>query len=133
MFVFVLVLLLGVLTLVSYVARLYSEAGKFLSREFQDNIELFEHQIEPRLKVSRWRAALSMAVLEQLATAAITLLLATSAYHGRWSAGDIAQLSLLIVIIVLIFHRLLPYLFFTGTGCWRWFRWFAPSSTSPCP
>lgn len=119
MFVCVLILLIGVLTLVSYVARLYSEAGKFLSREFQDNIELFEQQIEPRLKVSRWRAALSMAVLEQLATAAITLLLVTSAYHGRWGAGEIAQLSLLIVIIILVFHRFLPYLFFAGTrGAW---------------
>lgn len=119
MFVCVLILLIAVLTLVSYVARLYSEAGKFLSREFQDNIELFEQQIEPRLKVSRWRAALSMAVLEQLATAAITLLLVTSAYHGRWGAGEIAQLSLLIVIIILVFHRFLPYLFFAGTrGAW---------------
>jgi len=108
-----------VLTLVSYVARLYSEAGKFLSREFQDNIELFEQQIEPRLKVSRWRAALSMAVLEQLATAAITLLLVTSTYHGRWGAGEIVQLILLIVIIILVFHRFLPYLFFAGTrGAW---------------
>jgi len=119
MFVCVLILLIGVLTLVSYVARLYSEAGKFLSREFQDNIELFEQQIEPRLKVSRWRAALSMAVLEQLATAAITLLLVTSTYHGRWGAGEIVQLILLIVIIILVFHRFLPYLFFAGTrGAW---------------
>ncbi len=114
-----LVLLLGVLTLVSYVARLYSEAGKFLSREFQDNIELFENQIEPRLKVSRWRVALSMAVLAQLATAAITMLLAASAYPGHWSATDIAQLSLMIVVIVLAFHILLPYLLFAGTrGAW---------------
>ena len=119
MFICVLILLLGVLTLVSYVARLYSEAGKFLSREFQDNIELFEHQIEPRLKVSRWRAALSMALLEQLATAAITLLLAISAYHDRWSASEIAQLSALIVIIILVFHRFMPYLLFAGTrGAW---------------
>jgi CBS domain containing-hemolysin-like protein len=119
MFVCVLVLLLGVLTLASYVARLYSEAGKFLSREFQNNIELFEQQIEPRLKVSRWRAALSMAVLEQLATAAITLLLGLSAYHGRWTVPEIAQLSLLIIIIVLVFHRFLPYLLFAGTrGAW---------------
>jgi len=119
MFVCVLALLIGVLTLVSYVARLYSEAGKFLSREFQDNIELFEQQIEPRLKVSRWRAALSMAVLEQLATAAITMLLVTSAYHGHWSVVEIAQLGLLIIIIILVFHRFLPYLFFAGTrGAW---------------
>ncbi len=31
--------LLGLLTLVSYVDRLYQEIGKFLSRDFQDNID----------------------------------------------------------------------------------------------
>ena len=33
-----LLLLLGLLTLVSYVDRLYAEMGRFLSREFQENI-----------------------------------------------------------------------------------------------
>ena len=37
-----LLLLLGLLTLVSYVDRVYQEVGKFLSREFQDNIDVFE-------------------------------------------------------------------------------------------
>ena len=37
-----LLLLLGLLTLVSYVDRVYQEIGKFLSREFQDNIDVFE-------------------------------------------------------------------------------------------
>ena len=69
--VFILLLLVGLLTLVSYVDRVYQEAGKFLSRDFQDNIDVFEQKIEPRLGFSRTRAALSMAVLEQLITAAI--------------------------------------------------------------
>ena len=47
-----LLLLVGLLTLVSYVDRLYAEIGKFLSREFQDNIDSFEKRVEPRLKVS---------------------------------------------------------------------------------
>jgi len=34
-------ILLGVLVLVAYTARVYNEAGKFLSREFQENIEYF--------------------------------------------------------------------------------------------
>ena len=42
-----LVLLLGLLTLSSYVDRLYQEIGKFLSREFQDNIDAFEKSVEP--------------------------------------------------------------------------------------
>ena len=50
--------LLGLLTLVSYVDRVYQEIGKFLSREFQDNIDSFEQFVEPRLGVGRERAAL---------------------------------------------------------------------------
>ena len=115
----ILVILISVLTLVSYVARLYNEAGKFLSREFQDNIQVFEQQIEPRLKVSRWRAALSMAVLEQLAIAAITFLLAVTAFGGRWQIADLMQFWVLIISIILVFHRFLPHLFFARTrGAW---------------
>ena len=64
-----LTILLGLLTLVSYVDRLYQELGKFLSREFQDNIDAFEQQVEPALNVSRTRASLSMAILTQLTMA----------------------------------------------------------------
>ncbi len=45
-----LVLLLGLLILVSYVDRVYQEIGKFLSREFQSNIDIFEQKIEPKLQ-----------------------------------------------------------------------------------
>ena len=69
--VLALILLAGLLTLVSYVDRVYQEAGKFLSREFQDNVDVFEQKIEPRLGVSRTRASLSMAVLAQLSCCAI--------------------------------------------------------------
>ena len=50
------VLLFGLLTLVSYVDRLYQEIGKFLSRDFQDNIDSFEQVVEPRLGGARERA-----------------------------------------------------------------------------
>ena len=48
-----LLVLMGLLALVSYVDRLYAEMGKFLSREFQENIEAYEERVEPRLNVSR--------------------------------------------------------------------------------
>ncbi|MBZ5646488.1 MAG: hemolysin family protein [Acidobacteriia bacterium] len=112
--------LLGVLTLVSYVDRVYTEMGKFLSREFQDNIEAFEQRIEPRLGVSRARAQLSLAVLTQLSTAAIAVLIGYSVFEdGRWDVAEILQAALGIVIIVMLFNRLLPYVFFTRTrGQW---------------
>ena len=75
------VLLLGLLTLASYVDRVYTEIGRFLSREFQDNIDTFEQSVEPKLGVSRERAALSMAVLTQLTMAAIALLVGFAVFR----------------------------------------------------
>ena len=39
--------MLGVADAVSYVERMYTEMGKFLSREFQENIEAYEQKVEP--------------------------------------------------------------------------------------
>jgi len=114
------VLLLGVLALVSYVERLYTEMGKFLSREFQENIEAFEKLVEPRLRMTRDRATLSVAVLEQLTTAAIAVLLAFNVFQRpNWRAADVAQTALLLVIIIVVFNRLLPFVLFSRTrGGW---------------
>lgn len=114
------VLLLSLLTLVSYVDRVYSEIGKFLSREFQDNIDVFEHDIEPRLGVSRQRASVSMTVLTQLTTAAIAMVVGFSVFRDRaWSGYEILQAAGALIIIVIVFNRLLPFVFFARTkGRW---------------
>ena len=119
-----LLVLLGLLTLVSYVDRLYSEIGKFLSREFQDNIDAFEQIVEPRLGVSRMRAALSMAVLTQLTTAAIAMLVAFAVFREHvWTIYEILQATVSLVLIVILCNRFLPFVFFARTkGQWlvRW-------------
>jgi CBS domain containing-hemolysin-like protein len=116
----VFLVLVGVLTLASYVDRLYSELGKFLSREFQDNIEAFELQIEPRLGVGRVRAAISMAVLMQMTTAAISLLIGFLLFHdASWTAEELLQAILSLVLIILVFNRFLPFVLFSRTrGRW---------------
>lgn len=121
-----LLLLLGILTLVSYVDSLYAEMGKFLSREFQENIEAYEQEVEPRLKVSRSRVSLSMAVLVPITMAGIALLIGYMMFIDRaWTRSEIAQAAGSIVLIVIIFNRLLPFVFFTRTkGEWlRHFVW----------
>jgi putative hemolysin len=119
-----LLLLLGLLTLVSYVDRVYQEIGKFLSREFQDNIDVFEKKIEPGLGAGRGRAAISMAVLTQLTMAAIALLVGYVIFSDqRWSIYEILQATISLVLIVIVCNRFLPFLFFTRTtGLWlvRW-------------
>ena len=116
----VLLVLLGLLTLVSYVDRLYAEIGKFLSREFQVNIDAFEHDVEPRLGVSRGRAAVSMAVLTQMTTAAIAMLVGFTVFRDRaWSIYEILQATLSLILIVIIFNRFLPFVFFSrSSGRW---------------
>ena len=75
--------MLCLLTLVSYVDGIYTEIGKFLSREFQDNIAVFEQTVEPKLGVSRARASLSMAVLSQIIMAAIAMLVGFAVFRDR--------------------------------------------------
>jgi len=120
----VLVLLLGLLTLVSYVDRVYQEIGKFLSREFQDNIDVFEQKVEPSLRVSRTRASLSMAVLAQLTMAAIALFVGFTIFSDqRWTIYEILQATLSLILIVVVCNRFLPFVFFSRTsGAWlmRW-------------
>lgn len=118
--VLALVVLVGLLTLVSYVDRLYQEAGKFLSREFQDNIDVFEQKIEPKLKVSRERASLSMAVLTQLTTATIALLIGYLLFtFPSWGIYEVLQAAIVLVLIVILCNRFLPFVFFSRTkGEW---------------
>jgi len=118
------VFLLFVLTLASYVDRMYSEMGKFLSREFQENIDAWEQLVQPRLGMDPERIALSAAVLTQLSLACVTLLFGAILFDrisitDRPSAAEIAQAVLGVVLVVVIFNRLLPFVFFTRTrGTW---------------
>jgi putative hemolysin len=115
-----LLVLLALLALVSYVDRLHGEMGKFLAREFQENIDAYEEQVEPRLRVSRERAALSMAVLTQLCMAGIGVLIGYVLFlKDRWVALDVVQAAVSLIFVVVIFNRLLPYVLFVRTrGTW---------------
>jgi CBS domain containing-hemolysin-like protein len=110
--------------LVSYVDRLYTEIGKFLSREFQDNIDSFEKKVEPNLRASRARASLSMAILVQVTMAAIALSVGFIVFSDKaWNFQEILQATLSLVLIVVVFNRFLPFVFFSRTnGEWlaRW-------------
>lgn len=113
-------LLLALLALVSYVDRIYGEIGKFLGREFQDNIDIFEHEVEPRLGVGRQRSSVAMAILTQLTMAALAMVVGFSIFRDRaWSGYEILQAAAALILVVIVFNRLLPFLFFARTkGRW---------------
>jgi putative hemolysin len=101
--------LLALLALASYVDRVYQEIGKFLSRDFQDNIDVFEQKVEPILHVSRGRASLSMSVLKQLTTATISMLVGFALFSDqRWTTYEIAQAAVSLIVIVIVFNQFLP-------------------------
>lgn len=115
-----LVVLMALLTLASYVERIHTEMGRFLSREFQENIEAYELHVQPRLGSARDRAPLTMSVLAQLSTAGIAMCLVYIVMQdGSWSWEEIAQALLAIVLVIIVFNRLMPFVFFTRTkGEW---------------
>lgn len=125
----VFVLLLFVLALASYADRIYTEMGKFLAREYQDNIDAWERLVEPRLHLGHESIALSASVLRQLTLAAIALFAGLGLYTHTTSllptlahspsAMAIARAACEIVLLLLIFDWFIPRLLFTRTrGLW---------------
>ena len=113
-------LLLCLLALAAYIDRIYFEMGKFLSREYTENIEAWEVGVEPRLRLSRESAAMSASVLRQIALGALIFVLAIR-LQGKigHSPVEIARTVFELVLVLLVFDRLLPQIFFTKTrGEW---------------
>jgi len=115
------VLLLTALTLCAYVSGVYVERGKLLSREFQENIDAWEELAEPRLGMRRERIALSAAVLTELSFGCLALVFGVLLFAGARRPGfaEVAQAILALALVVILCHRLLPYVFFVRTrGQW---------------
>ncbi len=116
---FVLLLLLA---LAAYIDRVYGEMGKFLARQYQDNIDAWEERIEPRMHLARESLAQSASVLRQLSLAGVALLaglrLAPFLGHpGAWT--QVATTLFELVLLILIFDRLVPQVLFSRTrGLW---------------
>lgn len=121
--------LAGVLALAAYVDRVYSEMGKFLARNFQDNIDAWEERVEPRMHLGRESLAQSASVLRQLTLASIGLmfgmLLAQRVSAGGQLWPELGRAVFELVLLIIVFDRLLPQVLFTRTrGLWllriRW-------------
>lgn len=119
---------LSILTLAAYVDRIYSEMGKFLAREYQDNIDSWEQLMEPRLRLGREALALSASILRQLSLAALAVLFGLKLYtHDPAQAqllhapgiAEIARAAAELILLLLVFDRLIPQILFTRTrGVW---------------
>jgi len=105
---------LALMTLAAYAERMYAEVERFLSRESGDAVQAWEHEVEPRLKLSRDSAVISASVLSHTALGGLALLLASRIPWGAPHAlYAIAQAVLELGLAVLLFGRLLPQFLFT--------------------
>ena len=122
----ILVLVLAAIaTLASYISRIYSEFGKILTREVQENLDAWEERVEPQIGLNREHAALSAAVLQQLALGIIALELGAvlfdrAPHAGPPNAAEVAQAVLGVILVVVFCNQLFPSLLFNRTkGCGR--------------
>lgn len=115
------VVLLGILTIASYVERIYAEMGKFLRGEYQQNIDFWEATVEPRLGMRRTWAALAAAAWVRLSLAGLALIFGYLLFAGAGhsNAAEIGQVVLGIVLVIILFNQLIPTAFYTRTrGEW---------------
>ena len=121
---FLLLLAAAVITLASYVSRVYAEFGKILAREVQDNIDTWEEFVEPQIGLSRDHAAISAAVVQQLLIGSIALVIGAFLFDRAPHAGppgwdEILQAVLGVVLVVVFCGQVLPSLLFIHTsGQW---------------
>jgi CBS domain containing-hemolysin-like protein len=122
--ILMLVLLALVETLASYISRVYSEFGKILAHEVQENLDAWEELIEPRLGLSREDASLCATVLQQLAFGIIALEIGVILFDrapqlARPTYAEIAQAVLAVILVVVFCNQLLPSVLFNRTrGRW---------------
>ncbi|MGH9605353.1 MAG: hemolysin family protein [Terracidiphilus sp.] len=118
------ILLAAIETLAAYIGRLYSEFGKILAREMQENLDAWEERVEPHLGLDRDHAALCAAVAQQLALALMALefgavLFDRALNAARPTSAEIAQAVFGVVLVVVFCNQLLPSLLFARTrGQW---------------
>jgi CBS domain containing-hemolysin-like protein len=120
------VLLVAIETLASYIVRVYSEYGKILTREIEENLDAWEELVEPRLGLSREHASLCASVLQQLTLSILALgfgvILFDRAPHlARPTSAEIVQAVLAVVLVVVFCNHILPSLLFNRTRG-RWVR-----------
>ena len=123
-FILLILFLAAVETLASYISRVYSEHGKILTHEIEENLDAWEELVEPQLGLTREHAAICAAILQQLALGLIALefgavLFDRAPHLARPTPAEIAQAVLAVVLVVVFCNHLLPTLLFNRTrGRW---------------
>jgi putative hemolysin len=108
------------LTILSYLDRVYLELGRVTTGHVRDNLDVFEAEVEPRLRLDRQAATLTFRLLSHLGlvvVAAVTIIAAAQSSDTVWEGA--LQEVVLPIAEVFFFMHLIPYLLLThSTGRW---------------
>lgn len=115
-----LVLLLSLLlTLFSYVNRLYSEKGRFLIRGSQDNVDFFEDHVEPKLKVAREKAGFTFPLLVRVNLIVLAMVVTWGNLSAPVHWHMLVEAGVFLVLDVMLFAQVIPHVLLTRTsGKW---------------
>ena len=112
--------LCGALTVVSYVDRVYLQLSRVTTGGVRENLDVFEAEIEPRLKLERPAAALTFRLLAHLLLVMVAVLTVLAASKTADTLAESALEEIVLPICeVFFFMHLIPYLLLThSTGAW---------------
>lgn len=113
------VLLSLLLTLFSYVNRLYSEKGRFLIRDSRDNVDFFEDQVEPKLKVETEKAGFTFPLLVRVNLIVLAMVVTWWNLSAPLHWHMLVEAGVFLVLDVMLFAQVIPNVLLTRTsGKW---------------
>ncbi len=115
----VLVVALG-LPIFSYLALIYRELGRMTTGRVHEHVEIFEAEIEPKLKISRRSGGRTFRILGHFWLAFVVLETTRGVVYlvpNRWEAG-LQFLVFLSLQVILLMHFIPDMLLYRTTGRW---------------
>lgn len=121
------VLLLGAgLCVMAYLDRVYRELGRVATGRVRENLEIFEREVEPKLRLERRRASLYFTLLAQLWLVLVAVVTAAGVSLFNQSAWQrAAEMVVFLTLEVTLGMYFVPHVLLTRTTG-RWVRPLVP-------
>ncbi len=102
-----------VLAIFSFLDRVYQQLGRVATGTLREHSEMFESEIEPRLRLDRRRASLGFAILAHLSLAAVArskqragvFLFVPTPYGRRWGFSSVVYVTVEVLFFACILFR----------------------------
>ena len=112
-----------ILIVFSFLDRIYQQLGRVAIGTVREHTEIFESEVEPRLKLDRRRAGLGFAILAQLSLVAVAVETARGVALFAHGAGQAAvQIIVYVTVEVLLCMHFVPEILLARTST----RWLSP-------